>query len=106
MRLSDSEVSYELPVSRYVELRSELPVSVRNAPGGHHLDVFPSRATVILHCTFPVGRNPFEAFELYIDYADFTSSLSGRCVARVNELPSGVLAYRVAPAVFDCLETD
>ena len=106
VRLSDSEVSYELPVSRYVELRSELPVSVRNAPGGHHLDVFPSRATVILHCTFPVGRNPFEAFELYIDYADFTSSLSGRCVARVNELPSGVLDYRVEPAVFDCLETD
>ena len=106
VRLSDSEVSYELPVSRYVELRSELPVSVRNAPGGHHLDVFPSRATVILHCTFPVGRNPFEAFELYIDYADFASSLSGRCVARVNELPSGVLDYRVEPAVFDCLETD
>ena len=106
VRLSDSEVSYELPVSRYVELRAELPVSVRNAPGGHHLDVFPSRATVILHCTFPVGRNPFEAFELYIDYADFASSLSGRCVARVNELPSGVLDYRVEPAVFDCLETD
>ena len=106
VRLSDSEVSYELPVSRYVELRSELPVTVRNAPGGHHLDVFPSRATVILHCTFPVGRNPFEAFELFIDSADFASSLSGRCVARVNELPSGVLDYRVEPAVFDCLETD
>jgi hypothetical protein len=106
VRLSDPEISYELPVSRYVELRSELPVSVRNLPGGHHLDVFPSRATVILHCTFPVGRDPFESFELYIDYADFASSLSGRCVARVSELPRGVLDYRVEPAVFDCIETD
>ena len=106
VRISDEVVSYELPVSRYVEMRSELPVAVRNVPGGRHLDVFPSRATVILHCTFPVGRNPFESFELFIDYADFASSLSGRCVARVAELPRGVLDYRVEPAVFDCIETD
>ena len=96
VRLSDEEISYELPVSRYVELRSELPVAARNVPGGHHLDVFPSRATVILHCTFPVGRDPFESFDLFIDYADF----------RVRELPRGVLDYRVEPAVFDCIETD
>jgi hypothetical protein len=106
VRLSDETVSYELPVSRYVEMRSELPVTVRNVPSGRHLDVFPSRATVVLHCTFPVGHDPFEAFELYIDYADFASSLSGRCVARVPELPRGVLDYRVEPAVFDCIETD
>ena len=106
VRLSDESVSYELPVSRYVEMRSELPVSVRNVPGGRHLDVFPSRATVILHCTFPVVHDPFESFELYIDYEDFASSLSGRCVARVPELPRGVLDYRVEPTVFDCIETD
>ena len=106
VRLSDEEVSYELPVSRYVEMRSELPLSVRNIPAGRHLDVFPSRATVILHCTFPPVRNPFESFELFIDYEDFASSLSGRCVARVKDLPRGVLDYRVEPAVFDCIETD
>ena len=106
VRFSDEEISYELPVARYVELRSELPVSVRNVSGGRHLDVFPSRATVILHCIFPVGRDPFESFQLYIDYADFASSLSGRCVPRVQELPPGVLDYRVEPAVFDCIETD
>ena len=106
VRLSDESVSYELPVSRYVEMRSELPVSVQNVPGGRHLDVFPSRATVILHCTFPVVHDPFESFELYIDYEDFASSLSGRCVARVPELPRGVLDYRVEPTVFDCIETD
>ena len=112
IRLSDEVVSYELPVSRYVELRSERPVQVRNAPPGHYLQVFPSRATVVLHCTFPLSRDPsasgdpFDSFELYIDYGDFISSLSGRCVARVPNLPKGVLDYRVEPAVFDCIETD
>lgn len=106
LRFSDGQVAYELPVSRYVEIRSELPISVRNAPAGRHLDVFPSRATVILHCTFPVVHDPFEDFELFIDYADFASSLSGRCVARVPDLPRGVLDYRVEPTVFDCIETD
>ena len=106
VRLSDEEVSYELPVSRYVEMRSELPVSVRNIPVGRHLDVFPSRATVILHCTFPPVRDPFESFELFIDYEDFSSSLSGRCVARSKDIPRGVLDYRVEPAVFDCIEID
>ena len=41
-----------------------------------------------------------------IDYEDFASSISGRCVPRVRTLPSGVLDYRVEPAVFDCIETD
>ena len=106
VRLSDEEISYELPVSRYVELRSELPVSVQNVPSGRHLDVFPSRATVVVHCIFPVSRDPLESFELFIDYEDFASSISGRCVPRVRTLPSGVLDYRVEPAVFDCIETD
>lgn len=106
IRLSEEEVSYELPVSRYVELRAELPVSVIGVPPGRHLQVFPSKATVILLCTFPVARDPFSAFEMAVDYADFASSLSGRCVARALQLPRGVLDYRVEPAVFDCIETD
>ena len=110
VRLSDTDIAYELPVSRFVELRSEMPVTARNVPPGRHLQVFPSRATVILHCTFPMdfpeGRDPFESFPLYIDYDDFASSISGRCVARTGALPRGVLDYRVEPAVFDCIESD
>ena len=106
VRISDGEVSYELPVSRYVELRSTFPVSVKNAPAGHQLQVFPSQATVVLHCTFPVGRDPFESFSLFVDYNDFISSLSGRCVPRAGTLPPGVLNYRVVPEVFDCIETE
>lgn len=106
IRLSDAEVSYELPVARYVEVRSTLPISVDGVPAGRQLQVFPSQATVILHCTFPVGRDPFESFRLSIDYMDFVTSLSGRCIPRADKLPPGVLDYRVVPAIFDCIETD
>lgn len=106
VRMSDGEVSYEVPVSRFVELRSTLPVSVLNVPAGHQLQVFPSQAEVILQCAFPVGRDPFDSIQLYVDYADFASSLSGRCIPRVRNLPSGVLNYRVSPEIFDCIETD
>ena len=106
VRLSDEQISYDLPVTRYVEVRSELPVVVENLPDKHTLDVFPSRATVILRCVFPGMRNPFEKIQPYIDYADFASSLSGRCVARIRELPPGVIDWRVEPAVFDCIETN
>jgi len=106
LRLSEESVSYELPVSRYVEVRSELPVKVENMPAGRHLQVYPSKATVILLCKFPVGRDPFASFDVYVDYDDFNNSLSGRCVARAGRtLPPGVLDYRVEPAVFDCIET-
>ncbi|MBQ9193946.1 MAG: hypothetical protein IJ156_09535 [Bacteroidales bacterium] len=106
VRLSDEIVSYDLPVSRYVELRSSLPVTVEGLPAGRHLQVYPSQAEVVLHCAFPVGRDPFGAITLTIDYKDFVSSISGRCIPRVRQLPAGVLDYRVVPEIFDCIETD
>lgn len=106
VRISDGEVSYEIPVARYVELRATMPVMVDNAPAGHQLQVFPSQAEVVLRCAFPVGRDPFEAIRLSIDYRDFASSISGRCIPRVSNLPSGVLDSRVVPEIFDCIETD
>ena len=106
VRTSDDLVSFELPVTRYVEVRADLPVSAVSVPPGRHLQIFPSKATVILHCAFPLGKDPFESFEVYVDYKDFASSLSGRCVARARQLPRGVIDYRVEPAVFDCIETD
>ncbi len=106
VRISDGEVSYEIPVSRYVELRSQMTVTVENAPAGHHLQVFPSQAELILRCAFPVGRDPFETLRVSVDYRDFASSLSGRCIPRVSNLPPGVLDYRIQPEIFDCIETD
>lgn len=104
VRLSVDEVSFELPVSRYVELRTTVPVEVWNAPAGHQIQVFPATAQVVMRCAFPLIKDPIPAFKLYIDWKDFNASLTGRCAARTLRLPTGVLDYRVEPEVFDCVE--
>ena len=103
-RLSTDQVSYEIPVSRYVELQATLPVEVRNAPAGHQLQVYPATAKVVLRCAFPLAKDPLASFKLYVDWKDFSTSLTGRCAPRTLRLPAGVLEYRVEPEVFDCVE--
>lgn len=104
VRMSAGEVSYEVPVTRFVELRASVPLEVWNAPAGHQLQVYPATAQVVLRCAFPLAKDPLPSFKLYIDWKDFSASLSGRCVARTLRLPAGVLDYRVEPEVFDCIE--
>ena len=104
VRLSDSQVGYEVPVTRYVELRTTVPVEVWNAPAGHQLQVYPPTASVVLRCVFPITRDPLPSFKLYVDWKDFNASISGRCAPRTLRLPPGVLEYRVEPEVFDCIE--
>lgn len=104
VRMSEDAVSYELPVSRYVELRTNVPVEVWNAPAGHQLQVYPPTAEVVLRCVFPLPKDPLTSFKLYVDWKDFNASLTGRCAARTMRLPVGVLDYRVEPEVFDCVE--
>ncbi len=104
LRLSTEDVNYELEVSRYVELSTQVGVEVWNAPAGHHLQVFPPTARVVLRCAFPIGSDPLSRFKLYIDWRDFNASLSGRCVPHTLRLPAGVLDCRIEPEVFDCIE--
>lgn len=104
VRFSQTEVTYEVPVSRYVELRTTVPVEVWNSPAGHQLQVFPPTASVVMRCTFPLQKDPVQSFKLYIDYRDYAASLSGRCAPRTLKLPAGVLDYQVTPEVFDCVE--
>ena len=104
VRYSVNEVSYEVDATRFVELRSRVPVEVWNVPAGRHIQVLPPTAEVVLRCSFPVGRDPLPQFKLYIDYKDFNASLSGRCVPRTLRLPPGVLDYRLEPEIFDCIE--
>ena len=82
----------------------DIPVQVLNAPAGHALQVYPPTAQVYLRCAFPISKDPLASFKLYVDWKDFSSSLSGRCAPRVQRLPAGVLDYRVEPEVFDCIE--
>lgn len=104
VRLSAEEVTYELPVSRYVELRETFPVEVWNAPAGRTLQVYPSSASVVLRCAFPLVKDPMSSFKVYVDWKDFSESKSGKCVPRTMKLPAGVLDCRMEPEVVDCIE--
>ena len=103
VRLSENTVSYVLDVARYVEIRAELPVEGRNVPPGRNLYIYPSTATVLFRCAFPVSVNPAQKASVHIDYADFASSLGGKCLPQVV-LPPGTLECTVEPPVFDCIE--
>lgn len=105
VRTSVQEVSYSLEVSRFVETVTSINMEMRGAPAGERFSIFPSVAKVYIRCVFPIsGADPVEKFSLWIDYSDFKSSLTGRCVPRTGRLPAGILDYRVEPEVFECLE--
>lgn len=104
VRLSTEEVSYSLDVTRYVEVRAELSVAVRNVPPGRELNAYPSVAEVVLRCSFPLGYDPTEGMRLYIDYKDFQNSIGGRCVPHVEGISSAVIDYSIEPQVFECME--
>lgn len=103
MRLSATEVIYSLDVSRFVEIRDEVKVTARNVPSGVELAVLPSSASVVYKCVFPVTTDPTQTTEFYVDYRDFSGSITGRCVPLTDGLPSNVISYTVSPSVFDCI---
>lgn len=104
VRLSATEVSYSLDVTRYVEVKAEKTLSMRNVPPGKELSIYPSVAEIELRCSFPLGYDPSEGVRLYIDYKDFVNSIGGRCVPRVEGLSSAVIDYTIEPQVFECIE--
>lgn len=106
MRLSDSQSHYTIPVSRFVEIRKNVRMSVRGVPASKELLVFPSTAEVTFRCAFPVNGDITENVQFYIDYQEFASSINGRCMARFDEIPEGILDYSVTPEIFECLESE
>ena len=104
VRLSDSEVGYVLEVTRYVELRRTVSLTARNVPSGKKVSIYPSTAEVLLRCVFPMAADRSGEMQFYIDYADFAGSLSGKCVARCDALPQGIINWSMQPEVFECVE--
>ena len=103
VRLSHEESIYSMEVSRYVEISSEVKIGTRYVPSGVHLAVLPSTATVVYRCVFPMTSDPAANAAFYIDYRDFTSSRTGRCIVHSEGIPSNVIDFTVNPEVFDCL---
>ena len=105
VRLSETEVTYSMDVTRFVEIRSRVSVGTRNVPAGRRLSVLPSSADVLLRCIFPVASDPTDKLDLYVDYSDFMRSGTGRCIVRSDRLPAGVIGISVDPEVVECVET-
>lgn len=106
VRLSPQEVEYHIEVERFVELVSTVPIRARGVPPGRTLTVIPSVARVTYRCAFPVLGDPSGNVSFYIDYKDFSNSLSGKCLPHNDGLPRGVLSYNMEPEVFECVESE
>lgn len=104
VRISDKDVSYSLEVTRYVEVKASVSVSVSNVPSGKELLVYPSVVDVVFKCVFPLGFDPSEGVRFYVDYHDFINSINGRCVPKVKGLSSSVISYSIEPQVVECIE--
>ena len=103
LRMSEKEVTWSLDVARFVEVRSEVKLEVRNVPPGVKFSVYPSSAVAVFRCQFPAKGHPQEETHFYVDFRDFAQSVSGRCVAHCDELPPYVIDWRLEPEVFDCM---
>ena len=104
VRLSDTEVGYSLEVSRFVEIKRTVDISFRNVPSGKELYIYPSTAEVVFRCAFPISADRSPDVHFYVDYNDFLTSSTGRCVARADELPAGVFGWKMQPEIFECVE--
>lgn len=104
MRLSEQKVSWSLDVCRFVQLEAELPLSARNVPAGTSLSIFPANVKVSFNCLFPVMDDPRVSTTCYVDYKEFSNSLTGRCLVHCDNIPQGVISYSVKPEVAECME--
>lgn len=106
VRLSEREVTWSLDVVRYVELRSQVSVIARNVPDGLSFSVFPSTVEAVFRCRFPAKGDPADLCEFYVDYAEFSRSLSGNCVVHCDNVPPYVIDCDIRPAVVECMEIE
>ncbi len=105
VRLPESEVHYSIDVLRYVEIIREVPIDAVNVPPDKEMMIYPSRAEVIFKCVFPLVSDVSQA-TFQIDYEDFISSRSRKCIPEPGFLPEGVLEYEMVPEIFECVLTE
>lgn len=104
VRYSVNEARYSLSVSRYVEIAFEAPVKVRNLPAGHNFSIYPSSVSVACHCIFPMKDNPEQKISFYVDYQEFETSVSGKCIVHMDGECEGLIGCSIQPQTCDCLE--
>lgn len=106
LRLSADEVHYSMDVRRYVEIAQTVQVDPVNVPPDKEMIVFPSSVDVVMRCIFPLMADPYENLRFEADYAEFASSLSGKCQVIASQLPKGVISYTIEPSAVGCVAED
>lgn len=106
VRISETEVHYSLDVTRFVEVKTKVPVSAVGLPNDKEMIVIPSSIEVSLKCSFPMIGDPAEHVVLYVDYDEFQKSLSGKCMVHTGDLPKGVITCGLEPMYVECIVGD
>lgn len=104
VRVSEQETRFSLDVVRFVEMKSTVRITARNVPDGKELTVFPSTADVSYKVMFPISGQVSFGGELYVDFEDFAGSVSGKCMIKVDGLPSNVISCSINPEFCVCVE--
>lgn len=104
LRLSDKMVHYIINVSRYVELREEVDLTVKNLPAGENSILLPSRSTIVYRVPFPSHSIGEADFSAGIDYNDMSRMSGFEMPVRLFSAPDGILSYRFEPPVVDFIE--
>jgi len=105
VRLGTDEVSYSMDVTRYVDITRSVKILSRHVPAGSKFIVVPTTANAVFRCEFPYVSDDLNSVEFYVDYYDFESSISGKCIVRNTELPKGVIECRLDTEVCECMES-
>ena len=106
VRISETEVRYELTVKRFVEVICSVPVNVINVPKGKKMYVYPSEVDVLLKCNFPLVDNPERGIRVIADYNDLHKSLSQSCILKVYTPSRGVISSEASPVSVSCIWED
>lgn len=104
VRTSVEDVAYFIDVDRYAQVSREVTIGTVNVPKDVNFSVYPPKTTVDIRTVFPLLGASVPEIELVVDYNEYLSSISGKCVARVKgELPLGVFSVEPHTHVFDCI---
>lgn len=106
VRLSEDMIHYMVNVSRYVEMKTTVALTVENLPAGKRVVMLPSKVEVIYRVPFPFYKDRRVDFVMGIDYNDFHKINGTAFPVRALSVPDGVISYRVLPGVVEVLERE
>lgn len=99
---SEDQVRYSIDVVRFVEMTSIAPVRCVNVPSDKMLMVYPSSVNVSMKCVFPLPANFDNQPDVYVDYAEFLRSVSGKCQVKIIDMGSGIIDVDIDPVYVEC----